>query len=268
MMLMNKQQTMDNRQSGTGAFFLFVVCCSLSVVPFLARAYTFSRDLKEGDTGEDVRALQQMLNSDVRTRVSDLGPGSAGQETAYFGAKTRAAVVRFQELNAGKILTPLGLFAGTGYVGIATRGILSGDTKTAAIPQTSFDTALSAFNQTISGAAAEDTGFYVPPANPMALAKGVTVISMTPTRGTAGTKVTLKGSGFAAKNDIQTNFFVIKDAPSSDGTTIVFTMESPFPKGFDFPPVFKENVSSFFTPVFVENENGHSNPLTFELLFE
>ncbi len=246
--------------------------CYMLVTPFWASAYTFSRDLKEGDMGEDVRALQQLLNTDPQTKVATDGAGSSGQETTYFGPKTRIAVARFQERNASKILTPLGLFAGTGYVGSLTRGVLSLEVNPLSSGGLTSSEGVTAFDQTLAGLAGattpSDTGFYVPPTNPMSLADGVTITSISPSQGAAGTKVTLTGSGFATKNDIQTNFFAIKGVTSKDGTTIVFTMNSPFSDDQRFPDVFKQNVTSFFTPVFVENENGHSNPVTFELLFE
>ena len=51
-----------------------------------------------GTTGEHVRALQRFLNSKGFT-VSTTGFGSAGQETVYFGTKTRQALIRYQQAN-------------------------------------------------------------------------------------------------------------------------------------------------------------------------
>lgn len=96
------------------------------VVPTLANAYTFSRDLKLGDAGEDVRALQVILNTNSQTRVAVVGPGSPGYETGFFGEKTLSAVIRYQNLHTNEVLKPLGLVVGTGYVGTATRRNLSG----------------------------------------------------------------------------------------------------------------------------------------------
>ncbi len=97
------------------------------VLPAFAHAYSFSYDLSLGDSGEDVRALQKVLNMSVETRVAESGPGAPGEETAYFGEKTRGAVIRYQELNKEEILSPLGLSAGTGYVGVSTRQSLTGE---------------------------------------------------------------------------------------------------------------------------------------------
>ena len=71
------------------------------------------RDLKMGSKGDDVSALQSLLVS--------VGVYPNGSVTGYFGAKTKDAVIRFQEKYASEILTPAGLVKGNGFVGRATR---------------------------------------------------------------------------------------------------------------------------------------------------
>jgi peptidoglycan hydrolase-like protein with peptidoglycan-binding domain len=72
--------------------------------------------------------LQSFLNQNKFT-VSETGGGSAGQETTYFGPKTKAALIKFQEYYHADILDPLGLPKGTGYLGEKTRSYLNSIAK-------------------------------------------------------------------------------------------------------------------------------------------
>jgi hypothetical protein len=76
----------------------------------------FTRDLSLGSTGADVRALQVWLNTHGYVIVSS-GPGSLGNETTYFGERTRQALVRFQQAQG---ITPT-----AGYFGPKTRGMIN-----------------------------------------------------------------------------------------------------------------------------------------------
>lgn len=86
--------------------------------------FLFSKDLYLGLSDPDVKVLQKTLNS-LGFVISTYGPGSVGNETNYFGEKTKQAVVRFQEARASEILAPYGFRKGTGRVGPYTREILN-----------------------------------------------------------------------------------------------------------------------------------------------
>jgi Putative peptidoglycan binding domain len=71
----------------------------LAVVAFSASAdaaMTWSRSLKSGSKGADVKDLQIFLNMCADTKVSMSGAGSAGMETTTFGPATKAAVMKWQ----------------------------------------------------------------------------------------------------------------------------------------------------------------------------
>lgn len=72
------------------------------------------RDLKFGDHGSDVVDLQNVL------KYENCFPLTV-QSTGYFGEKTKAAVIKWQEKYADEILKPLGLVYSTAYVGSQSR---------------------------------------------------------------------------------------------------------------------------------------------------
>lgn len=70
------------------------------------------RDLMAGMSGEDVRALQKLLNANGFVVASE-GPGSPGNETDLFGGFTRAALAGYQAAH--------GITPAVGYFGPVTR---------------------------------------------------------------------------------------------------------------------------------------------------
>lgn len=89
-------------------------------VPFVP----FTRDLRKGDRGADVKRLQEYLNSHGFI-IAETGVGSPGRETELFGVNTEIALKKFQEANAEALLTPYGLTTGTGFFGEATRALIN-----------------------------------------------------------------------------------------------------------------------------------------------
>lgn len=85
---------------------------------------TFTRTLRQGMIGNDVKALQQFLNSKGFI-VSKTGPGSPNKETNYFGPATRSALMKFQQYYKKEILDPQNLKAPTGIFGEGTRRIVN-----------------------------------------------------------------------------------------------------------------------------------------------
>src|SRR3989344_3504853 len=79
--------------------------------------YVFNTNLTMGSKGVDVTNLQKVLNSDADTIVAASGVGSAGNESSYFGALTKSAVIKFQK--------KYGITPAVGYVGAITRAKLN-----------------------------------------------------------------------------------------------------------------------------------------------
>lgn len=84
----------------------------------------FTRTLKIGSQGLDVKRLQAILNAKGYI-VAKSGPGSSGQETTLFGSLTKAALIRFQNAHAESILIPNNLTSGTGIFGISTMAFIN-----------------------------------------------------------------------------------------------------------------------------------------------
>lgn len=78
---------------------------------------SFTRNLTVGSTGNDVKSLQIFLNSKGFV-VAASGAGSPGNESTYFGAKTKAALAKYQAAN--------GISPASGFFGPITRSQVSG----------------------------------------------------------------------------------------------------------------------------------------------
>lgn len=87
-------------------------------------SYDFQNDLAFESQGVDVKMLQKFLNS-IGFSLAPSGFGAPGMETEYFGPRTKAALIRFQDAYKAEILTPQGLSRGTGFFGSATRALVN-----------------------------------------------------------------------------------------------------------------------------------------------
>ncbi len=117
--------------------FLVVMALVISWMTHIPNVFAqtlFIRNLRVGNRGEDVRQLQKYLNS-IGIPVARIGAGSLGQETAYYGEATRAAVIRFQELYAVQILHPLRMTTGTGNFFGNTRAFVNELTRKVPLAQ-------------------------------------------------------------------------------------------------------------------------------------
>lgn len=181
----------------------------LLAVPLSLNAYTFTRTMNVGSTGEDVRELQKFLNSNSATAIADIGPGSPGNESTYFGEKTKQAVIKMQNLYAPLILHPLGLTVGSGFVGNSTLTLLNTMTKG-------------------SEGSAETNN-----PNPNA----PVVESVTPTEVRDGDTITITGKNFSDTNTVILGFEALDKytniKSSNDGTKIEIKYDSSIQKPYD-----------------------------------
>ena len=83
--------------------------------------FSFKKDLMLGDTDPDVRELQRVLNADIDTMIVSEDVGSRGKEGTYFGAATKAAVIKFQNKYKDIVLTLNSITTADGAVNKPTR---------------------------------------------------------------------------------------------------------------------------------------------------
>lgn len=176
----------------------------------------FSRNLRIGDQGADVKILQRILNDSLETRLIATGPGAPGEETTYFGELTKSAVARFQEKYAAEILTPINLTQGTGFVGPMTRKKLNQAALSAGI---TVENTLSGVvtGESVRGGGSSQSSSIRTIGNPPK------IFSISPTTIINGATMTITGEGFTPTgNQIRTTYLTLDNIPSSDGKTITF----------------------------------------------
>lgn len=189
--------------------FKVILCVALCVVPMFLFAATqnFTRTLYLGMRGEDVRAMQKVLNADPDTRIASSGVGSLGNESDYFGSATKRALIRFQEKYRAEILTPSGLVSGTGVFGAKTRAKAAELLNVASVPK----------SETTTQVPAPSTASI----NPTIIPTNIPAINFLSTySGEAGFVVEITGENFASKNSIYFGDTEIKDVMSKNGTSV------------------------------------------------
>lgn len=108
-----KAATVDELQAQVAALMAQIAGMGGSTTTTSASCNTFTRNHSMGNSGGEVMWIQQFLNKTPATQVATSGSGSPGMESSYFGAKTKAAVMKFQSANG---ITPV-----SGYWGPLTR---------------------------------------------------------------------------------------------------------------------------------------------------
>ena len=248
----------------------------------------FTATLVLGSSGLQVMTLQKLLNSDPDTRIATSGVGSPGNETEYFGALTRAAVVRFQEKYASEVLAPVDLTTGNGRVGVYTRAKLNALSVSAPTPITvspvsppapapsptdtfvkesekidiyAGDTMIAKVEQKlraavdaaiISGGA---TGATMPTIAPSEL-PSVTIQSLSPNSGLPGGSVLITGKGVLANSVIYFgNDRIVRSTTRDLSGSYSFTIPSIVPKRYDVAVVTSGAVSNTTSFIVVDPRN-------------
>lgn len=167
-------------------------------------ACSFTKDLTLGSTGEDVRCLQQYLNG-AGFQVSASGAGSPGNESAYFGALSKAALAKWQAAN--------GVTPSVGYFGPISRAKYTSLAGTPGQPQQPGQPYIPAPVSGLSVSLASDnpvTGSLISSAS--AAAARVPVLAVNLTAGTAGgvtvNELKFKKNGVLSDSSISSAYLV------------------------------------------------------------
>ena len=231
-------------------FFYLISVLGLTALlfgPFVGRAEVFTHNLILGSQRPEVKILQIFLNFDSATRVSQVGAGSLGQETDYFGAKTKQALIKFQ--------TKYGLQLELGCLGSQTRTFLN---------QKIVDL-LASSREKVAVSNDKTVKTLVQPA----VVEAPVLLSLSPTNGNNGVFITLTGRNFLPQdNTVISGYGDLENVVSVDGQMIQFPLN--FPANEIFRDEETGEVSlpgNLHLPIWfmVANKNGTSSSLIYDL---
>jgi peptidoglycan hydrolase-like protein with peptidoglycan-binding domain len=182
---------------------------------------TFPKNLSQGQSSSEVMCLQKYLNS-FGFPVADSGLGSKGNETLFFGLKTKTAVIRWQ-LSQGLPATGFfGPLSRAQYAKLASEQFISVNPSPTPSPSP----------VSSPSPASSPAPISTPSPAPASVTPAPVITSITPLEVRSGDTVTIHGSNFAPSG----NRVTLGDGPltlrfenliSQDGKTLTFTYVPP-----------------------------------------
>lgn len=243
-----------------------------------------------GDRGPVIKLFQIILNFYPETKLANVGPGSPGQETDFFGSLTKTALIKFQKNQ--------NITGENGYFGrITQQSILSKaqqllevlisinkeiegknspisnnvrDNNTATTNNLTNSNQIIQTSTSLPSLPSSADSFADSPWAPK-ISQTMKITSLSPTFGPYGTTVTIGGYGFSTTkpNKVFTGYDTL-DLVSIDGKTLQFSVNA-FNSGFnEITQNIKSSQKSFVWPlaIYVKNDSGISNKVDFNLEFK
>lgn len=229
---------------------ILIICFLFAFSAYNAEAYVFTKDLRLGDTHPDVLELQKSLNQSHETKVAEVGPGSPGQETMYFGPATQSALMRYQRIY---------LDLSTGFFGPITRASISKIPSNSPVAVVNTNQNVYSTNSQASGVLAFETIF---PREKNIISR-IKITESSPEKAGVDSVITIKGEGFEKSNDIYSVIGVIKNVPAKDGVIEI--------KVSDFPEIKRikdkaRELKNLPVNIRIGNKNGLSTNFAYFII--